>query len=131
MRQHITKGGVEVVIPDKEPPSSHDFIRKLPEKQRHQEEIELIISMFNHTSEAHAHLVTVAANISSLAKVTNQKTLQIVMKSAICPLIQMHISEGFLDPVKEKRPKTMEEEWLQKVKKSPPEAQCSLFSTQT
>ena len=32
LRQHILKGGVDIVIPDKEPPSRHDFIWKLPEK---------------------------------------------------------------------------------------------------
>ena len=74
--------------------------------------------MFNHASEAHAYLATVAANISSLAKVTDRETLQIVMKSTIHPLIQMQILEGFLDPVRDKRPKTTEEEWLQKVKKT-------------
>ena len=116
-RQHITKGGMDVVIPDEEPPSGHDFIRKLPKKWRCQEEIELIISVFDHASEVHTHLATVAANLSSLVKVTNCKTLQIVMRSAICPLMQMHILEGFLDPVEDKRPQTMKEEWLQKVKK--------------
>ena len=117
LRQHIMKGGMEVVIPDEEPTSGHDFIRKLPEKWSCQEEIELIISVFDHASEAHAHLVTVAANMSSLAKVTDCETLQMVMRNAICPLVQMHILEGFLDPLEDKRPQMMEEEWLQKVKK--------------
>ena len=63
-RQHIMKGGVEVVIQDEEPPSGHDFIRKLPEKWRCKEEIELIICVFEHASKVHTHLVTVAANIS-------------------------------------------------------------------
>ena len=74
---------MDVVIPDEEPPSGHDFIRKLPEKRRCQEEIELIIGVFNHANEAHTHLTMVAANMSSLTKVTNSETLQIVMKNAV------------------------------------------------
>ena len=35
--QHVTKGGVDVVIPEEEPPSGQDFIRKLPERRRKQE----------------------------------------------------------------------------------------------
>ena len=62
-------------------------------------------------------MAMVAANISSLVKVTDHETLQIIMKNAVHPLVQMHIPEGFLDPVENKKPQTMEEEWLQKVEK--------------
>ena len=87
----------------------------MPEKRRHQEKIELIIGVFNHVSEVHTHMEMVAANISSLVKVTDRETLQIIMKNAVHPLIQMHIPEGFLDPVENKKPQTTEEEQLQKV----------------
>ena len=40
------------------------------------------------------------------------------MQSLVHPLVQMHIPEGFLDPVEDKRPKTTEEEHLQKVEKT-------------
>ena len=29
--QHITKGGIDIVVPDEEPPSGRDFVRELPE----------------------------------------------------------------------------------------------------
>ena len=32
LHQHVTKGRVDVVIPDEEPPSGQHFICKLPEK---------------------------------------------------------------------------------------------------
>ena len=73
---------------------------------------------FDHASEVHAHLATVAANMSSLAKVTVRETLQIVMWNAVHPLIQMHIPEGFLNLTEDNRSQTMEEEWLQKVEKT-------------
>ena len=49
--QHVTKGGIDVVIPKEEPPSGHELIcklHKLPEKCRKQEELKLIIGMFDH-----------------------------------------------------------------------------------
>ena len=83
LHQHVTKGGINIVVPDKEPPSGKDFIRKLPEKRRRQEEIELIIRIFDSACKAHSHLTTVIANLSSLAKVTDWETLKLVMKSAV------------------------------------------------
>ena len=32
LHQHITKGGIDIMVPDEEPPSCKDFVRKLPEK---------------------------------------------------------------------------------------------------
>ena len=106
------------MVPDEEPPSGQDFIRKLPEKRQRQEELELLIGIFDSTCEAHSHLAMVTANLSSLAKVTDWETLQLVMKSAVWPLIQMNVPEGFLDPVKDKEPQTSEQELAKKVKKT-------------
>ena len=69
--QHVSEGGVHVVIPGEEPPAGRDFIWKLPEKRCKQEEIKLIIGIFDHVCEAHSHLATAAANFSSLANVTD------------------------------------------------------------
>ena len=41
--QHITKGGIDIVVPDEEPPSGRDFVRNLPQKKWKQKELELII----------------------------------------------------------------------------------------
>ena len=83
LHQHITKGGTDIMIPNEEPSSGKDFIRKLPEKRQRQEELELTIGLFDSTCEAHLHLAMVTANLSSLAKVTDQETLKLVMKSAV------------------------------------------------
>ena len=104
--------------PDEEPPSGKDFIRKLLEKRLRQEELELIIGIFNSACEAHLHLAMVTANLSSLAKVTDWETLKLVMKSAVQPLIQMNVPEGFLDPVKDEEPQTSEQELAKKVEKT-------------
>ena len=115
--QHITKGGINIMVPDEEPPSGRDIVRKLPEKKQKQEELELI-GIFDSACEAHSHLATVAANLSSLAKVTDQETLKLIMKSAVSPLIQMNVPEGFLDPVKDKEPHTSEQELAEKIEKT-------------
>ena len=60
----------------------------------------------------------VAANLSSLAKVTDWETLKLIMKSAVWPLIQMNVPEGFLDPVKDKEPQMSEEELAEKIQKT-------------
>ena len=116
--QHVTKSGINIVVPDEEPPSDRDFVRELPEKKWKQEELELITGIFDSACEAHSHLATVTANLSSLAKVTDQETLKLIMKSAMWPLIQMNMPEGFLDPVKDKEPQTSEQKLAQKVEKT-------------
>ena len=105
------------MIPDEEPPSGKDFVRKLSEKRRKQEELEVFIGIFNSACEAHLHLATIAANLSSLAKVTDQEILKLIMKSAVQPLIQMNVPEGFLDPIKDKEPETSEQELAKKIEK--------------
>ena len=117
LHQHITKGGIDIVIPDEELPSGKDFVEKLLEKRWKQEELELITGIFDSACEAHSHLATVTANLSSLAKVTDQETLKLIMKSAVWPLIQMNVPEGFLDPIKDKEPQTSEQELAKKIKK--------------
>ena len=71
LHQHVAKGGIDIVIPDEEPLSGKDFVWKLPEKRWKQEELELIIGIFDSACETHLHLATVIANLSSLAKVTD------------------------------------------------------------
>ena len=115
LRQHITKGGVDVFKHPEDIPSWHEFICQLPEKTRRVEEMAFIISIFDHASEAHAHLSTLCANISTLAKITDRATLHTVINGALRPLVQINVPEGFLNPVEDRRLKTTEEERWEKV----------------
>ena len=56
LQQHLTREGPEVVDPVQEVPEPWIFIRHLPEKQQKRKEKEMIVAIFNHTSEALAHL---------------------------------------------------------------------------
>ena len=110
LRQHLQRGGVEVMDPPKELPTGQEFMRQLPERARWAEETAFIIDIFEHTAQAHEHLSEVCANVSALVKVTDKATLLSVINGAVRPLIQLNIPEGFLNPVEDRRAKTKEEE---------------------
>ena len=118
LRQHLTRGGVEVVDPPEEIPTSPEFIRQLPEKARWAEEMAFISDIFEHAAWAHEHLSEVCANVSALAKVTDKATLLSIINSVVWPLVQLNIPEGFLNPVEDKRAKMTEEERREKVRKT-------------
>ena len=77
----------------------------------------LIISALDHTSEVFTHLSSCCADLSSLAKIMDRETLHLVMKAAICPLVQFNVPEKFLNLVEDTRQKTSEEKLQEKLKK--------------
>ena len=117
LRQHLTRGGVNVFDPPEDIPSRPKFIRQLPERTQWAEEMAFITSIFDHASQAHEHLSLVCANISALAKITDRVMLHTVINGAVRPLVQINIPEGFLNPVEDRWPKTTEEERWEKVQK--------------
>ena len=60
--QHLTRQGPEAVDPVQDFPEPWTFIHKLLEKQHRREETEMIVSIFDHMSEALAHLSTAAVH---------------------------------------------------------------------
>ena len=116
--QHLTMEGVDVMELVTEVPEGWTFIRQLPKKVQKTEVQELIVMCFNHLSEAHAHMSSFAANISSLAKICNPKTFDMVMKAAARPMIQINVPEHYLSLVQDPPPKMTTEErlpWLETV----------------
>ena len=93
-------------------------MRQLPEQARWAEEMAFIIDIFNHAAQAHEHLSEVCANVTALARVTDKATLMSVINGAVCPLIQLNIPEGFLNPIEDKKAKTTEEERREKIQKT-------------
>ena len=83
LRQHLTRGGVEVVDPPKELPTGLKFIRQLPERARQAEETAFITNIFEHVARAHEHLAEVCANVSALAKVMDKATLLSVINGVV------------------------------------------------
>ena len=117
LHQHLTTEGVNVVEPVTDIPEGLTFLRQLPEKAWKTEVQELIVTCFDHLSEAHAHMSLFVANISSLAKITNPETFDMVMKAAAWLMIQINIPEHYLSPVQDPPPKTTAEECLSQLEK--------------
>ena len=115
--QHLTTEGINVMEPATEVPEGWTFLRQLPKKVWKTEVWELIMTCFNHISEAHAHMSSFAANMSSLAKITNPETFDMVMKVAAQLMIQINVPECYLSPVQDPPRKTTTEECLSQLEK--------------
>ena len=77
------------------------FIRQLPEKIRKAEVWEMIVMCFNHLSEVHAHMSSFAANMSSLAKICDPETFDMVLKAMAMLMIQINVPECYLSLVQD------------------------------
>ena len=80
--QHLTTEGIDMTEPAIEVPEGWTFLRQLPKKVQKTEVWELIVICFNHLSEVHAHMSSFAANMSSLAKIADPETFNMVIKAA-------------------------------------------------
>ena len=117
LHQFLVTGSIEVTEPASDVPEGWEFLRSLPEKTRKHEECQLIISMFDHISEAMAHASTVAANISALGKITDPQMFNLVLKAAARPLVQINVLERYLSPVQDPKPASTTDEVRQKLEK--------------
>ena len=103
--QHLTTEAVDMAEPATDVPEGWTFLRQLPKKVWKMEVWELIVTCFDHLSEVHAHMSSFVANISSLAKIADPETFDMVMKAAARPMIQVNIPECYLSPVQDPTPK--------------------------
>ena len=115
--QHLTTEGVDVTEPVTEIPEGWTFLRQLPKKTRKSEVREMIVSCFDHLLEVHAHVSSFVANMSSLVKICDPETYEMVLKATTRPVIQVNIPECYLSPVQEPPPKTTAEERLAQLEK--------------
>ena len=117
LHQFPVTGSIAVTEPASDVPKGWGFLRSLPEKTRKHEECQLIISMFDHISEAMVHASMAAANISALGKITDPQTFNLVLKAAVGPLVQINILERYLSPVQDPKPASTADEVRQKLEK--------------
>ena len=115
LRQHLTPEGLQVTEPQVEMQEGRDFIRKLPEEARCKEEIDLIVNTLDHTSKAHAHMSSMCTNLSSLAKIMDWQTFQMVLKATVRPLMQVNMPECFLNPIEDTKLQMSVEKQMEKV----------------
>ena len=96
LHQHLTTEGINVTELVTEVPEGWTFLRQLPKKVQKMEVWELIVTCFDHLSEAHTHMSSFVANMLSLAKIADHKTFNMVMKAAAQLMIQINILEHYL-----------------------------------
>ena len=82
LHQYLTTEGVDMAEPATDIPEGWTFLRQLPKKVWKTEVWELIMLCLDHLLEAHTHMLSFTANISSLAKITDTETFDMVMKAA-------------------------------------------------
>ena len=80
--QHLTTEGINVTELATKVPEGWTFLRQLPKKVQKTEVQELIVMCFDHLLEPHAHMSLFVANMSSLAKIADPETFDIVVKAA-------------------------------------------------
>ena len=99
--QHFTTEGIDITEPVTEIPEGWMFLRQLPEKIRKAEVWEMIATCFDHLSEAHTHMSSFAANMSSLPKICDPKMYDMVLKVTARLMIQINIPECYLSLVQD------------------------------
>ena len=114
LRQPLVTGAPEVVEPSTEVPGGWEFLASLPKKCK--EEWQMIITLFDHVSEAHTHMSSAAAAcVSSLGKITDPHTFDGVVKAVAHPMVQINIPERYLSPVQDPRPMTTTDQQQEKI----------------
>ena len=79
-----------------------EMVSKLmQEKKLSQAIIGHIISLFDHLSEAHAHMLMAVANLLLLGKMTDPVTFKTILCASICPMVQLSIPKRFWDLIKD------------------------------
>ena len=117
LHQHLTTEGVDVTELVTDIPEGWTFLRQLPKKVWKMEVQELIMMCFDHLLEAHTHMSLFVANMSSLAKIADPETFDMVMKAAAQLMIQINVPECYLSLVQDPALKTTAEECLSQLEK--------------
>ena len=91
--------GATAVNPDDDIPSGPEVLEQLPTERRYTKEIkDIITSIFNHIANAQSEASLAAANIAALAKMANAETLDMVLRAAVRPLVQINWPKKYLSP---------------------------------
>ena len=117
LHHFLVTGGSNITELASDFPEGWEFLRSLLEKTRKHEECQLIISMFDHVSEAMAHTSMAVANISALGKITDPQMFDLVLKAAVRQLVQINVSERYLSLVQDPKPASTADEVWQKLER--------------
>ena len=102
--------------PDDDVPTGHEVVGKLSQtKKLSQPAIDNIISLFNHLSEAHAHMSTAAANLSLISQIADAETLCMILRVSIRPMVHLTIPECFLNLIWDPSADTSRDTMMHKI----------------
>ena len=101
LRESLKPQPVMTSDPDDDPPTREQVIKTLPQTQN-KAVTEHCIALFDNLNTATHHISMAMANLSSLAKQVDIETFRIILRASACPLVQININEGMLDPTKDK-----------------------------
>ena len=76
----------------------------------------MLVSLFDDLTVAHERLSRVVGTMSSLCKVLSPDQLMLVMKSSICPLVQLNTIPGLFDPLAQKEKKELPDDREERIK---------------
>ena len=98
LRRLLQEDTVVSMDPEEDIPSGMEVIGEITqEKKLSQAAVDIIVTLFDHTSEAHAHMSSAVANISALAKLVDPETFKVILRVSVHPMVQLTIPERFLD----------------------------------
>ena len=116
MREFEQEENVKEIDSDDDTPSRPEVLQWLPPGRWYTSTVRNhIISLFDHITNAQLEASLAVANISSLAKIADAETLDIVLKAAVRPLVQINVPEKFLNPAANLKLKSSTEERKQKI----------------
>ena len=114
--QALQEEGLQNFDPEEEVPTGQEMLKCLPPNKRYTLAVkEHIITMFDHLSNALSKQSLATANLSSLAKIADEETLDIILWAACHPMVQLNMPEKFLGPVHDLPPKTTGEALRKKI----------------
>ena len=102
--------------PDDDVPTGCNMVGKLSQtKKLSQPAIDNAISLFNHLSEAHAHMSTGTANLSLIGKIVNAEKFLMILRVSIRPMVQLMIPECLLNPIWDPYADTLRDTMMHKI----------------
>ena len=98
--QSLESGTVMETDPDEDILFGREVNRKITQmKKLTQLAVNNIISLFDNLLEAHAHMLTAAANVSSIGKIIHAETFHMILRASIHLMVQLTIPKCYLDPI--------------------------------
>ena len=111
MRNLEHQEGARSVDPDDDIPSGPHVLEQLPPEKRYTKAIkDNITSIFTHIANAQSEASVAAANIAALARMANTDTLDIMLRAAVRPLVQINWPKKYLSLTADPKPTSPNEE---------------------